>query len=70
MMISNMASGIVSMEYGFAGPNMCIVTACATANNSLGEAWRIIKFGDADAIVAGGCEATITLRWASRASPR
>jgi 3-oxoacyl-[acyl-carrier-protein] synthase II len=60
MMISNMASGIVSMEYGFAGPNMCIVTACATANNSLGEAWRIIKFGDADAIVAGGCEATIT----------
>jgi len=60
MMISNMASGIVSMEYGFAGPNMCIVTACATANNSLGEAWRIIKFGDADAFVAGGCEATIT----------
>lgn len=60
MMISNMASGIVSMEYGFAGPNMCIVTACATANNSLGEAWRIIKFGDADCIVAGGCEATIT----------
>ncbi|MGH8045671.1 MAG: beta-ketoacyl-ACP synthase II, partial [Chthoniobacterales bacterium] len=60
MMISNMASGIVSMEYGFSGPNMCIVTACATANNSLGEAWRIIKFGDADCIVAGGCEATIT----------
>lgn len=60
MMISNMASGIVSMEYGFAGPNMCIVTACATANNSLGEAWRIIKFGDADCFVAGGCEATIT----------
>jgi 3-oxoacyl-[acyl-carrier-protein] synthase II len=60
MMISNMASGIVSMEYGFSGPNMCIVTACATANNSLGEAWRIIKFGDADCIIAGGCEATIT----------
>jgi len=60
MMISNMASGIVSMEYGFSGPNMCIVTACATANNSLGEAWRIIKFGDADCFVAGGCEATIT----------
>ena len=60
MMISNMASGIVSMEYGFAGPNMCIVTACATANNSLGEAWRIIKFGDADCFIAGGCEATIT----------
>lgn len=60
MMISNMASGIVSMEYGFSGPNMCIVTACATANNSLGEAWRVIKFGDADCIIAGGCEATIT----------
>lgn len=60
MMISNMASGIVSMEYGFSGPNMCIVTACATANNSLGEAWRILKFGDADCVIAGGCEATIT----------
>lgn len=60
MMISNMASGIVSMEYDLRGPNMCIVTACATANNSLGEAWRIIKFGDADYFLAGGCEATIT----------
>ncbi|MDX2080643.1 MAG: beta-ketoacyl-ACP synthase II [Terrimicrobiaceae bacterium] len=60
MMISNMASGIVSMEYDLRGPNMCIVTACATANNSLGEAWRIIKFGDADLFLAGGCEATIT----------
>jgi len=60
MMISNMASGMVSMEYDLRGPNMCIVTACATANNSLGEAWRIIKFGDADAFLAGGCEATIT----------
>lgn len=60
MMISNMASGIVSMEFDLRGPNMCIVTACATANNSLGEAWRIIKFGDADVFLAGGCEATIT----------
>ncbi len=60
MMISNMANGIVSMEYDLRGPNMCIVTACATANNSIGEAWRIIKFGDADFFVAGGCEATIT----------
>jgi len=60
MMISNMASGIVSMEYDLRGPNMCIVTACATANNSIGEAWRIIKFGDADGFIAGGCEATIT----------
>lgn len=60
MMISNMASGVVSMEYDLRGPSMCIVTACATANNSLGEAWRIIKFGDADGFIAGGCEATVT----------
>jgi len=60
MMISNMASGLVSMEYGLTGPNMSIVTACATANNSIGEAWRIIKFGDADVFIAGGAEATIT----------
>jgi 3-oxoacyl-[acyl-carrier-protein] synthase II len=60
MMISNMASGMISMEHDLRGPNMCIVTACATANNSLGEAWRIIKFGDADGFIAGGAEATIT----------
>jgi len=59
MMISNIASGMISMEYGFLGPNMCIVTACATSNHSIGEAWRIIKFGDADAIMAGGAEASI-----------
>lgn len=59
MMISNIASGMISMEYDYGGPNMAIVTACATANNSIGEAWRIIKFGDADVFVAGGAEATI-----------
>ncbi len=59
MMISNMASGFISMEYGLRGPNMAIVTACATANNCMGEAWRIIKFGDADIILAGGSEACI-----------
>jgi len=59
-MISDMASGIISMEHGLGGPNMCIVTACATANNSIGEAWRTLKFGDADIFLAGGCEATIT----------
>ena len=48
------------MEYGFGGPNMSIVTACATANNSVGEAWRMIKFGDADMFVAGGSEASFT----------
>jgi len=59
MMISNIASGMISMEYGFLGPNMCITTACATSNHCIGEAWRIIKFGDADAIIAGGAEASI-----------
>ena len=59
MLISNMASGIISMEYGLRGPNICIVTACATSNNAIGESWRIIKFGDADIFLAGGSEASI-----------
>ena len=59
MMISNIASGVFSIEHGFGGPNMAIVTACATANHSIGEAWRMIKFGDAEAFVAGGSEAAI-----------
>lgn len=59
MMISNMASGMISMEFGLKGPNMSIVTACATANNNIGEAWRMIKFGDADGFVCGGAEAAI-----------
>ena len=59
MLISNMASGLISMEFGMRGPNMCIVTACATSNNAIGESWRMIKFGDADAFLAGGSEAAI-----------
>src|SRR6184192_3411999 len=59
MLISNMASGLISMEYGLRGPNMCIVTACATSNNAIGESWRIIKFGDADVFLAGGAEASV-----------
>jgi len=59
MMISNIASGIISMEFGLKGPNMAIVTACATSNHNIGEAWRIIKFGDADGFLCGGTEATI-----------
>lgn len=59
MMISNIASGIISMEHGLLGPNMVIVTACATSNHNIGEAWRMIKFGDADAFVCGGAEAAI-----------
>src|SRR5260370_17852263 len=48
MLISNMASGLISMEYGLRGPNMCIVTACPTSNNAIGESCRTIKFGHAD----------------------
>jgi len=59
MLISNMASGLISMEYGLQGPNLCIVTACATSNNAIGESWRMIKFGDADIFLAGGSEAAI-----------
>src|ERR1700757_330836 len=59
MLISNMASGVISMEFDLRGPNLCIVTACATSNNAIGEAWRIIKFGDADIFLAGGSEACI-----------
>jgi 3-oxoacyl-[acyl-carrier-protein] synthase II len=59
MLLSNMASGLISMEFNLHGPNMCIVTACATANNAIGESWRIIKFGDADIFLAGGSEASI-----------
>jgi 3-oxoacyl-[acyl-carrier-protein] synthase II len=59
MLISNMASGLISMEYGLHGPNLCIVTACATSNNAIGESWRMIKFGDADIFLAGGSEASI-----------
>src|SRR5467141_2292564 len=59
MLISNMASGLISMEFGMRGPNMCIVTACATSNNAIGESWRMIKFGDADIFLAGGSEAAI-----------
>src|SRR5436309_15712422 len=43
MLISNMASGVISMEFNLHGPNLCIVTACATSTNAIGEAWRTIK---------------------------
>ena len=60
MMISNMASGMVSMELGLQGPNFATVSACATSAHAVGEAWRMIQTGDADAFLAGGSEATIT----------
>src|SRR6266702_3453815 len=59
MLISNMAGGVISMEFDLRGPTLCIVTACVTSNNAIGESWRIIKFGDADIFLAGGSEASI-----------
>jgi 3-oxoacyl-[acyl-carrier-protein] synthase II len=59
MMISNMASGLVSMEYGLQGPNFAPVSACATSAHAIGEAWRMIRDGDADAFLAGGSEAAV-----------
>jgi 3-oxoacyl-[acyl-carrier-protein] synthase II len=59
MLVPNMAGGVISMEFNLRGPNLCIVTACATSNNAIGESWRIIKSGDADIFLAGGAEASI-----------
>ena len=60
MMISNIASGTVAIKYNAQGPNLGIVTACATSTNSIGEAYRVIKHGYADVMLAGGSEASIT----------
>lgn len=59
MMISNMATGTVSIKYGAKGPTLPVVTACATSSHTVGEAYRAIKHGYADAIIAGGAEAAI-----------
>ncbi|NOQ86545.1 MAG: beta-ketoacyl-ACP synthase II [Deltaproteobacteria bacterium] len=60
MLIVNLAPGQISIYFGARGPNSSIVTACATGNHSIGEALRIIQRGDADAMIAGGAESTIT----------
>jgi 3-oxoacyl-[acyl-carrier-protein] synthase II len=57
--IANMASGLISMRYGARGPNMCVVTACATGTHAIGDAARIIQRGDADTMIAGGSEASV-----------
>jgi 3-oxoacyl-[acyl-carrier-protein] synthase II len=59
MLISNMASALLSMFHQLRGPNFATCSACATANHALGEAWRTIKMGDAVVMLAGGAEATI-----------
>ncbi len=59
MLISNMASGLVSMYHNLRGPNFATCSACATANHALGEAWRTLKMGDAQIMLAGGAEATV-----------
>lgn len=58
--IINMISGILSINFGFKGPNLATVSACATANHAIGEAQRIIEYGDADVMVAGGAEGTVS----------
>jgi len=59
MMIANMASGVVSIRHSLKGPNMCVVSACASANHSIGESFKYIERGDADIMVCGGAEAPI-----------
>ncbi len=60
MMIANLASGQVSIMYGAKGPNTCVTTACATGTHALGDAARLIQYGEADAMIAGGTESVIT----------
>lgn len=60
MMIPDMASGQVSIRFGLKGHNSCSVTACASGTHSLGEAYRIIAYGDADLMISGGSEAAVT----------
>ena len=58
--IINMISGHVSMRFGFKGPNLAIVTACTTGLHCIGQAGRMIEYGDADVVIAGGSEATVS----------
>jgi 3-oxoacyl-[acyl-carrier-protein] synthase II len=60
MLIANEAPGNIAIQYGMKGPNLSIVTACATGGHSIGDACRVIQYGDADVMVAGGTEANLT----------
>jgi len=58
--IINMIAGLVSIHYGYKGPNLSMVSACSTANHSIGDAARLIEYGDADVMLAGGAESTVS----------
>src|SRR5678815_5282415 len=60
MFISDIAAGIVSMQFGAKGPNYATVSACATSAHAIGDAFRTIQYGDADVMITGGAEATVT----------
>lgn len=60
MMIANMASGTVAIQYGAKGFNECVVTACATSTNAIGDAFKVIQRGDAEVMITGGAEAPVT----------
>jgi 3-oxoacyl-[acyl-carrier-protein] synthase II len=60
MFISDIAAGIVSMQFGAKGPNYATVSACATSAHAIGDAYRTIQYGDADVMITGGAEATVT----------
>jgi 3-oxoacyl-[acyl-carrier-protein] synthase II len=60
-MITNILSGYVAIRYGFRGPNFCVTSACASATHSIGESMRIIQYGDADVMIAGGSEASVAM---------
>jgi 3-oxoacyl-[acyl-carrier-protein] synthase II len=58
--LTNLAGGHIAIQYGAQGPSLCVTTACATGNHSIGEAWRAIRLNEADVVIAGGSEAAIT----------
>jgi 3-oxoacyl-[acyl-carrier-protein] synthase II len=60
MLIANLASGHIAIQFGAKGPNTCVVTACATGGHCIGDAFRAIVYGDAEAMISGGTEANIT----------